>query len=81
MTLTANEKRTVLAVFGELKRMRYSELNTFLGSMTIKDMYTLYSKLEHEDYCNRRGILFEDMTEEDFEDAALEKAREDGYAV
>ena len=81
MTLSEKEKRTVLAVFHELKRMPYSKLNTFLGSMTIREMYTLSRKLELEDYCTRKGIRFEDMTEEDFEDAAFEEARERGYAV
>ena len=37
-TLTEGETRTVLAVFNELTRMKYSELNKFLGSVTIEDM-------------------------------------------
>ena len=81
MTLTANEKRTVLSVFDELCKMRYSDLNTFLGSITIKEMQLLRLKLAHEDFCDRHGIEFEDMTEEDFVTAALEKAERDGYAV
>lgn len=38
MKLTANEKRTVKAVFGELLKKPYSELNCFLGSLTIEEM-------------------------------------------
>ena len=69
MTLTKKEKKVVLGVFGELIGRKYSELGTFLGSETIKEMQTLYSKLRHEEYCKRRGITYEEMTEEDFIDA------------
>ena len=81
MTLTANEKRTVLSVFDELCKKSYSELNMFLGSITIKEMQLLRLKLQYEDYCDRHGIQLEDMTDDDFEAAALEKAERDGYAV
>ena len=69
MTLTSDEKRTVLAVFDELVRMDYSKLNMFLGSMTIADMQHLYSKLKYEAYCEKNGITYEEMTEDDFADA------------
>ena len=69
MTLTKKEKRVVLAVFGELNKKRDAELNMYLGSETIKEMRTLYNKLRHEEYCERRGIAYEEMTEEDFIDA------------
>lgn len=65
--LTQNEKRTICAVFGELLRKPYNELNTFLGSLTIEEMQKLYSKLHYEDYCIRHEIRYEDMTEADFE--------------
>lgn len=66
MKLTANEKRTVREVFSELLKKPYSELNCFLGSITIKEMQTLYCKLRYEQYCDDRGINYEDMTEDDF---------------
>lgn len=69
MTLTKKEKRVVLAVFDELNKKRDAELNMYLGSETIKEMRTLYDKLRYEDYCERRGITYEEMTEEDFIDA------------
>ena len=69
MTLSEKEKRVVLGVFGELMGRKYSELGTFLGSETIKEIQTLYSKLRHEEYCKRRGITYEEMTEDDFVDA------------
>ena len=68
MTLTKKEKRVVLAVFDELNKKRYTELNMYLGSETIKEMQTLYNKLRYEEYCERRGITYEEMTEEDFID-------------
>ena len=43
--LTENEVRTVLAVFGELRKMPYDKLNTFLGSITIEEMNQLNEKL------------------------------------
>ena len=67
--MTAQEKRTVLSVFEALTKMRYSELNTFLGSVTIREMSELYSRLKYEDYCIGRGIKYEDMTADDFADA------------
>ena len=69
MTLTKKEKRVVLAVFGELNKKRDTELNMYLGSETIKEMRTLYDKLRYEEYCERRGITYEEMKEEDFIDA------------
>ena len=73
MTLTANEKKTVLGVFEELLRKEYAELNTFLGSQTITDMQTLYQKLKYEGYCDRHGISYEEMSTDDFVSAALEE--------
>lgn len=74
--LTENEKRTVKAVFGELLKKPYSELNCFLGCLTIDEMQKLYLKLRHEQYCDNRGINFEDMTEDDFIAAEEEMANE-----
>lgn len=71
--ITREEMNTVLAVFSELVRKPYNELNTYLGSETIKRMSALQSKLEHHDYCKERGIRYEDMTDDDFENAALSK--------
>ncbi len=44
-TITEKEARTVLAVFGELQKMPYDKLNTFLGSVTIDEMSELQQKL------------------------------------
>ena len=71
MKLTEDEKRTVLAVFGELLRKTTSELNTFLGSITIQEMQRLYQKMKYDDYCKSRGIDYEEMTEQDFVNAYL----------
>lgn len=66
MDLTAKEKATVLAVFDDLLRKPYSELNTFIGSETIKDMRKLYHELKYEWYCDKYNIRYEDMTDDDF---------------
>ena len=44
-SLNDKQVRTILEVFGELERMRYDELNTFLGSITIEEMVELKSQL------------------------------------
>lgn len=41
-TLDEKQVRTVIAVFEELNKMRYEELNKFLGSITIQEMNELY---------------------------------------
>jgi hypothetical protein len=73
MNLTANEKRIVLAVFTELLKKPYKELNSFLGSLTIYQMQELASKLRYEGYCERHGIRYEDMTDDDFAMASEEE--------
>ncbi len=45
-SLNVKEVRTVIAVFSELEKMPYGELNKFLGSLTIKEMQELYRKLK-----------------------------------
>lgn len=66
MTFTEREQNVVMGVFGELLRREHNNLNTFLGSETIKEMSKIYSKLRHEPYCEKYGIKYEDMTEDDF---------------
>lgn len=72
--LTEREKITVLAVFEDLLMKPYSELNTFIGSMTISDMQKLYLKLKYEDYCREHNIVYEDMTEDDFIQYEMERS-------
>lgn len=45
MTLNENEVRTAMAVFDELLRKPYKELNTILGSQTIYEMMDLKRKM------------------------------------
>lgn len=73
MNLTEAEVRTVLAVFSDCLRLKYSELNRFIGSEAIQNMQKLHSKLSHRDYCERHNIRFEDMTDEDFMQAYFER--------
>ena len=63
-------------MFGELLKKPYSELNCFLGSLTIKEMQTLHSKLRYEQYCDERSMNYEDMTEDDFISTEEERANE-----
>ena len=63
---TEKEARTVLAVFGELCRKSDRELNTFLGSITIEEMKSLYWKLHYSPFCEKHGVKYEEMTEDDF---------------
>ena len=70
--MTKKEKALVMAVFSELLKKPYSELNAFLGSLTIKEMRDLYGKLRYEDYCKAHGVRYEDMTDADFEMAYCE---------
>ena len=72
--MTDQEKRTVCAVFHELLKKPYAELNTFLGSLTIEEMQRLYGKLKYEDYCKAHEIAYEEMTWDDFI-----QAYEEGY--
>ena len=62
MEFTDNEKRTIKATFGELLKKPYSELNCFLGSLTIEEM----QKLRYKKYCRDNGISYDDMAQEDF---------------
>lgn len=74
MVFTEKEKKTVMAVFSSLVMSHNStELNTFLGSETIKELYALYEKMKYEPYCERHGIRFEDMDEFDYEMAYREE--------
>lgn len=67
MVLSERELTVVTAVFDDLLRKPYSELNTFIGSETIEEMSELFCKLRHRHYCERHGITYEDMDEFDFE--------------
>lgn len=64
--MTQEEKRTVLAVFGALLEKPYYDLNMFLGSETIRDMQSMYTRLKYSDYCKRHGITYEAMDADDF---------------
>ena len=73
MVFTYEEQRTVQAVFESLVLMGDRKLNTFLGTITIDEMKKIYSKLHYAPYCEKHGIAYEDMTDEDFEAAYFER--------
>ena len=63
---TRNDERLIEGVFCELLKMDYHKLNTILGSLTIQEVQSLYSRLHYNDYCERYGIKYEEMTDEDY---------------
>ena len=69
--MTKEEKRIVMSVFGSILKLKYEEMNNFLGSMTIKEMQEMYNKMKYEGYCEAQGIKYEDMDEQDFVDAYM----------
>lgn len=73
MTFTDREQRTILAVLDALQHLTYDEQNKFLGSVTIREAQDLYRRMRYAPYCERHGILYEDMTDSDFEDAYREE--------
>lgn len=68
MTLTTNEKRTVLAVLEELLQLGDRELNNHFGSIMIDEMHELYGKLKFEDYVKAHGLKsWKDMNDYDYD--------------
>ena len=43
------------------------------GTMTVKELADIASKLRMRRYCEEHGIRYEDLTEEDYERADLEE--------
>lgn len=43
--MTEHEVRTCLAVFSELRKKPYDEINTYLGSLTIEEMCALDNRM------------------------------------
>jgi len=75
---TRDDERLIEGVFYELLRMPYSKLNTILGSLTIQEVQNLHSRLHYNDYCERHGVKFEEMTDEDYI-RAYEEEEEERY--
>lgn len=72
--LTAEERKTVFAVLHELvMRPSFAETNKRLGTMTIMDAATLYSRLQYEGYCREHHVNFWDMDGDDYEIAWIER--------
>lgn len=68
MTLTEKELNTVWQAFTDvMMRFTDDELHKFMGSMTIDEMKELWGKLRYREYCEKHGITYEQMTEDDFE--------------
>lgn len=57
MVISDNHVRTIIAVFGELLRKPYEEVNTYIGSETYKEMQDLYSRAKQ----NYKFVTGEDV--------------------
>lgn len=75
---TNDEERLVFVVLDELMKMGYKKLNTVFGTLTIEDIQVLHSKLHYNDYCERHGVKYEEMTDEDYI-RAYEEEEEERY--
>lgn len=47
-----------------------------LGSIGNQEAINLFQRLKYEDYCIKRGITYEEMTDDDFYNAYEEEMRE-----
>lgn len=64
--LTEQEMTICKGILFELLTMPTVELHKQFGSMTIKDMQSIYSKLRYRNWCNQHNIKYEDMTDSDY---------------
>ena len=72
-TINENERKTMVAVFKELMKKPYNELNTFLGSETIEQMQAMAFKWEHAPYARKHDKHVSQMNDADFEQEYAEK--------
>lgn len=56
-------------------------METNIGSITREEMRELYRRLDYASYCERLGVVYEDLTEDDIEEISYMKARDAGYEV
>ena len=61
-----DKARVVWSVFCELANLPRNELRQMFGTDAAKEICQLAGELRYYDYCDQRGIKYEDMTEEDF---------------
>lgn len=59
--INENQVRTILAVFGELEKLPYDELNKHLGSVTIKEMVKLRKTLNNWYQPNVNGKVYDEI--------------------
>ena len=67
MDFTARDMQVIEGILESLCRMDYRQLNTFLGSETIKEMQNLRLRMKYADYMKEHGVKsLEDMTADDY---------------
>ncbi len=57
--------------------LREAYEHELLGSIGDRDACSLYHRLKYEDYCKERGIDYDKLTEDDFEQIALKEMEEE----
>lgn len=74
VTLNEDERLTVTALLSAFVHLPHDEQQRMLGSIGVPKAYRLERKLYYYYYWSKHGIRFEDMTENDYVDAYLERA-------
>ena len=73
MKLTNNELKVIEAVFEDILRNENGDIHQRFGSLTIEAIQNIHSKIHYNEYCERHGISYEEMTDEDYEEAYSEE--------
>lgn len=60
MSINENEVRTLLTVLYELRKKSYSDLNNYLGSLTIEEMYEVNRKLNDWYQSEINGLSYDE---------------------
>lgn len=74
MEITDTEKRTLEAVLNRMFSKQYVEISEYMNTSELCYVFHFWKKLRYEQYCENRGISYEDMTVEDFAQAEKELA-------
>ena len=66
MKLTEEELKTIECALSVLAGMKTNDLRNLCGSILMKDILELEGKFRYRDYCERHGVKFEELTDDDF---------------
>lgn len=65
MKFTEQQERLVFIVLDEIIRKPTQELRSMFGTCTIDEIMELYDRMKLDDYCQRHGVEYENLTEDD----------------